>query len=152
MALILIDCLFVWPWPMGDARVPGFYEQIAGEAEDYAILDLPLWEYRCERYQLYYAAVHGHRIVGGSVTRRPPEAEAAMREVEGLAKPGSPEAPADALAELGIRYVVLHKLCTGDDVLEEQSAFLSQHLGGATYDDGWIRVFEVPGEPTIGSP
>jgi hypothetical protein len=66
MALVLIDGLFVWPWPMGDAQVPAFYERIAAEPDDYAILDVPLWDYPCERYQLYYAAVHGHRIVGGT--------------------------------------------------------------------------------------
>jgi hypothetical protein len=152
MALVLVDTLFVWPWPMGDAPVPGFYEQLASESEDYAVLDLPLWEYRCERYQLYYATVHNHRIVGGSVTRRSPEAEAAMRDVEQLVTPGSSEAAADALAELGIRYVVLHKLCLDGAALDEQSAFLTECLGSAVYDDEWIRAYEVPGEPSIDSP
>lgn len=152
MVLILVDGLFVWPWPMGDARVPEFFGQIAAEPEDYAILDLPLWNYRCERYQLYYASVHGHRIVGGGLTRRSPEAEVAMREVERLVEPGSAGAPAEPLAELGIRYVVLHKLCLDDAALDEQSAFLSAHLGVAVYDDEWIRAYEVPGEPSIASP
>jgi hypothetical protein len=152
MALVLADTLFVWPWPMGDAPVPDFYEQLASEPEDYAVLGLPLWEYRCERYQLYYATVHDHRIVGGSVTRRSPEAEAAMRDVEQLVTPGSSGAAADALAELGIRYVVLHKLCLDDDALAEKSTFLAERLGEAVYDDDWIRAYEVPGEPSIGSP
>jgi len=149
IGLILVDSLFVWPWPMGDAEVPSFYRQVAVEDADFAILDLPLWEYRCERYQLYYAAIHNHRIVGGLITRRPPEAEAAMREVESLVQPGVAVGPAEPLAELGIRYVVLHKLCLEGESLDAPTAFLTEQLGDPIYDDRWIRAFEVPGNPEI---
>lgn len=149
IALVLADSLFVWPWPLGDAEVPAFYRQIALEAQDYAVLDLPLWEYRCERYQLYYATIHGHRIVGGSVTRRSPEAETAMRAVERLVQADAAGAPAESLAELGIRYVVLHKLCLEEAGLNAQTALLEKELGRFIYDDRWIRAFEVPGNPGI---
>jgi hypothetical protein len=114
-----------------------------------ALLDLPLWEYRCERYQLYYAVIHGHRIVGGLVTHRAQEAEAAMREVESLVQLSGGAEPAESLAELGIRYVVLHKLCLEGEEMHAQAAFLMEQLGDPIYDDRWIRAFEVPGNPEI---
>jgi len=148
-ALILVDSLFIWPWPLGDAEVPAFYHQIAEDDQEYAILDLPLWEYRCERYQLYYATVHNHRIVGGLVTRRSADAEAALREVERMVRPNAAVASAESLAELGIRYVILHKQCLDDRGLDAQTAFLREQMGDPVYDDRWIRAFEVPGAPQI---
>jgi hypothetical protein len=149
IVLVLIDNLFIWPWPMGDARVPEFYHERARETQNYAMLDLPIHQYRCERYQLYYATVHERPIVGGVVTRRSREAEETIREVEQLVQPETSSATAESLADLGIRYVVLHKLCLGEDGLSEKSRFLDSKLGAYVYDDRWIRAFQVPGDPTI---
>ena len=66
--LVLFHHLFVWPWPVGEATVPNFYYEIAEQNENYAILDLPLWYYPRERYQLFYATVHNQPIVGGIIT------------------------------------------------------------------------------------
>jgi hypothetical protein len=147
---VLVDSLFIWPWPMGDAEVPSFYHELAADEEDYAILDLPLWEYRCERYQIYYATIHNHPIVGGIITRRSPEAEQSMRDVEALVQPGSASAPADSLKDLGIRYVVLHKLCLDQEDFDLQTAYLQSEKLSVVYDDKWVRVFLVPGSPIIG--
>jgi hypothetical protein len=141
--MILVDSLFVWPWPLGDAEVPAFYKSIAADKEDYAILDLPLWDYQCERYQLYYATIHGHRIVGGSVSRRPPEAEAAMYAVEQLVQPHVSRKLAEDLGDLNIHYVILHQLCLDDEELAIRTRTLKRQLGSPVYDDDWIRVFEV---------
>jgi 4-amino-4-deoxy-L-arabinose transferase-like glycosyltransferase len=147
VAAILIDTLFVWPWPVGDARVPRFYRQISQERGQYAILDLPIWEYRCEQYQLYYATVHERPIVGGLVTRR--EAERSMQKLEQLVQPTGQPRTAAAFRAMGIRYVVLHKLCLPEDDLEEKSELLTSSLGAEVYDDEWIRAFQVPGDPSL---
>ncbi|MBN1642225.1 MAG: hypothetical protein JXA09_13400 [Anaerolineae bacterium] len=147
--LVVGDQIYTWPWPLADAEMPTFYKQVASMPEDFAILDLPLWEYRCERYQLYYAATHGHRIVGGLITRRSPDAEVQMRRVEALALPGTGTDGPSSLADEGIRYVILHKQCLDEMFLDQESSFLAQHTGPAVYDDRWIRVFEVPGEPVV---
>ncbi|MEA3375247.1 MAG: hypothetical protein U9R72_03485 [Chloroflexota bacterium] len=149
IVVVLIDGLFIWPWPLGDAQVPEFYSQIAAEPQNYAILDLPLWEYRCERYQLYYATIHERPIVGGLVTRRSAEAEETIREVEQLVQPKERVSAAEPLAELGIRYVILHKLSLEDADLQEMTGHLTAQLGPPRYDDRWIRAFEVTGEPAI---
>ena len=73
-----------------------------------------------------------------------------MRGVERLVQPGTATAPAEDLADLGIRYVILHKLCLEEADLDGQTSFLSDRLGDAVYDDRWIRAFEVPGQPEIG--
>jgi len=147
--LVVGDQIYTWPWPLGDAEVPAFYDTVAAQPADFAILDLPLWEYRCERYILYYATTHDHRIVGGSMSRRSPEAEAMMRQVEQWALPQADGDSGFELAELGVRYVVLHKLCLEEMAMGEQTAFLTAQLGSPVYDDRWIRAFEVPGQPTI---
>jgi hypothetical protein len=149
IALVLGDQILTWPWPLGDAEAPAFYEQVAAMPEDFAILDLPLWEYRCERYQIYYATLHGHRIVGGLITRRSAEAEIEMRRAEELALPGTGAAGPSSLSDEGIRYVVLHKQCLEEPFLDKESSFLAQHTGPPVYDDRWIRAFELPGEPVV---
>ena len=72
-----------------------------------------------------------------------------MRQVEQWALPKVGGESGLRLAEQGVRYVVLHKLCLGEPALDEQTAFLTAQLGSPVYDDRWIRAFEVPGQPTI---
>jgi len=149
IALVVGDQVYTWPMPLGDAQVPAFYEHLAEDPADFAVLDLPLWEGRCERYQIYYATIHGHRIVGGMITRRSSEAVAEMRRVEKMAVPGSGIDAARALGAEGIRYVVLNKQCLDEEGLGQYSAHLADRLGPSVYDDTRIRAYEVPGKPTV---
>ncbi|MHB0877572.1 MAG: interleukin-like EMT inducer domain-containing protein [Anaerolineae bacterium] len=66
------------PLPTTDAAVPAFYQTLAEDDEDYAILVLPFGlrtsfgTAGAEQTQLqYYQTVHGKRILGGNVSRAP---------------------------------------------------------------------------------
>jgi len=66
------------PVPTTDASVPSFYQTLAEDKEDYAILSLPFGlrssfaTRGAERTQLqYYQTVHNKRIIGGNISRAP---------------------------------------------------------------------------------
>ena len=125
MALVVLDGLYVFPWPMADASVPDFYAALAADERSVAVLDLPVANYVADKYYLLYQMTHGHTIVGGYRTRRPFEAERAMRALEGLARPGGDPL---ALADRGIGYVILHRDFIEDSVLGAWVAYLHRPL------------------------
>jgi hypothetical protein len=149
VALILLDVNFQFPWPMADAGVPAFYEDLAADQRAVAVLDLPTAEYTADVYYMLYQMAHGHAIVGGYLYRRPPEAEESMAELEALARPGGDPL---ALASYGIGYVVLHRDFLERDDLEALTAHLVEHLGPPLYEDEQIAAFAVPGAREIAPP
>ncbi len=80
-ALLLVAVLFDQvsvPLPLTDARVPGPYDAIAAEPEEFAVLQLPLgWRnsfgtWGAERTQLqYYQSLHHKRMLAGNISRAP---------------------------------------------------------------------------------
>jgi len=149
IALVLLDAIFLFPWPMADVSVPFFYRTLAADRRSVAVLDLPVGDYTADKYYLLYQMVHGHAIVGGYSYRRPPEAEEAMAKLEDLARPGG--APT-ALAEYGIGYVILHCDFLELVELETLTAHLANRLGPPLYEDERIVVFAVPGALEIAPP
>lgn len=76
--LLLFDHWSV-PLPLTDARIPPLYDQIAAEAGDFAILQLPLgWRNSfgmqgAESTQAqYYQTAHRKRLLSGNTSRNPP--------------------------------------------------------------------------------
>jgi len=74
---VLFDQVSV-PLPLTDARVPSPYTVIAGEADDFAVLQLPLgWRnsfgtWGAERTLLqYYQSLHHKRMLAGNISRAP---------------------------------------------------------------------------------
>jgi len=75
--LILAEHLAV-PLPTTDARIPAVYQQIAADAGEFAIMQLPLgWRNSfgvlgSEQTQLqYFQIAHGKPIIGGNISRAP---------------------------------------------------------------------------------
>ena len=115
--LILVEYL-PWPYPTSRAGVPPFYRQLACEAEDFAILDLPLGTSTAAKLYMYYATIHGKALVGGRVARLPRSAYdfidsvALLRglRVDDEMDPalGDVSRQLSALAQADVRYVILH--------------------------------------------
>jgi len=130
-ALVLLE-YWSWPFPTRPPDTPKFYRQLALEPEDFAIADLPITNDQSKRY-MYYQTVHGKATVTGHVSR-PPEGAYDFIEGNGLLRAmrhnrqpdpaGDPAAEMAALADAGVRYLVVHK----DRLNEEELAALSAHL------------------------
>ncbi len=114
-ALILFEYLVV---PM-ELMIPPphspFYDRVAADGEDYAIVDLPLSRVAGEVHR-YYQTIHHKPIVGGW-DRRVPASAFAFIERNPLLRAWYKDQPLDgelgaSLAQLSkadVRYIVLHK-------------------------------------------
>jgi hypothetical protein len=131
--LLLVLDYSHWPFPTTTPVVSPFYEQLAMEPGDFAIAPLPAGRQRA-KYYMYYQTIHGKKIVGGHVSRTPREASQFMDEhglIRSLGRAGSVDTGVtdisrqfDRLAEIGIRYLVLHKDQVSLDLAKEWEAFL----------------------------
>ena len=162
-ALILFDYVVAWPFPAMDASVPDFYQRMAQEPRDFAVLDLPqwpIWLREASNRAMHYQTVHQHKIVGGYVWRLPEGLEGGMKALQELVLPPvtedmiprpSPEEALQALNRYYIRYVVLHKGIWAAEEDEEALATLRRLLGKPFYDDQRLAAFLVPGVEVEGN-
>jgi hypothetical protein len=130
-ALVLLE-YWSWPFPTRSPDVPGFYHQLAHEPGDFAIVDVPITNDLSKEY-MYYQTVHGKATVTGHISR-PPEGAYDFIAGNGLLRAfwqdrrpdpaGDPAAEMAALADAGVRYVIVHK----DHLSEEDLAALSVYL------------------------
>ncbi len=144
--LILFEYLAV---PMKLQELPphsAFYDQMAADPAEYAIVDLPLTREAGEM-QRYYQTIHHKPIVGGWDWRVPGDAFAF---IDGNALLGpwrgqdSGDVPLDVslreLASANVRYVVVHKDELGGVPASMEKLVLTLR---PVYEDGNIRVLEV---------
>jgi hypothetical protein len=155
--LILFDYVVAWPFPAMNASVPDFYQRMAQEPRDFAVLDLPqwpIWLREASNRAMHYQTVHQHRIVGGYVWRLPEGLEGGMKALQELVLPPvtedmiprpSPEEARQTLNRYHIRYVVLHRGIWAAEEDEEALAALRRLLGKPFYDDQRLAAFLVPG-------
>ena len=141
--IIILELNFSFPFPMYPLEAPQIFTQMAQDQEEYAILDLPLWDYRCGRLQQYYATLHNHPIVGGIITRRSLAAEKSMRNIEEILHYQKMEETSRVLIRKKIRYVILYLDCSQDQIPSELEELLQARLGTHIYRDNKIQVFQV---------
>ena len=154
--LILFDYMVAWPFQTMDASLPDFYQRMAQEPGDFAVLDLPQWPVwlrEASNRAMYYQTVHQHKIVGGYVWRLPEGLEGGMKALQELVLPPvtrdmiprpSPEKARQALNRYHIQYVILHKGVWTTEEDEEALAGLRRLLGEPFYDDRRLTAFLVP--------
>lgn len=141
--LIFLELNFTFPFPVYPVQVPQFITSLENDDREYAILDLPLWDYRCGRQQLYFATIHQHPIVGGIITRRSDVAERSMKHIESLLYLPNELETITELKKLNIKYVVIHKNCSFESDYLNETEKLILRLENNTYSDDLIEVFQV---------
>src|SRR5262249_50519521 len=172
IALALIEA---WPAPFPQETlrpVPQFYEQIAGDPEQYGVFDLPLkssgslsWNWTTAYFSSYYQIfqmTHHKGIAAGYISRtygqHPVFADIMADTVEQLRLNGRPAAYANfqrILARNSYRYVVLHKTLFSDPSqgeaknLADSRALLDAAFGSQKpiVDDDLVRVYKVEPDP-----
>jgi hypothetical protein len=147
--LVLFEYL-LWPYPTVQPRISPFYEQLAQEAGDFGLLELPMGASTPAKIYMYYATLHGKSLVEGHVSRLPADA---YRFIDGVPLTRSlhetNRIPPDlddvsrqlgALADAGVRYVILHKDLAR---LEQVDGWMDWLALAPIYEDDLIVVYNT---------
>jgi len=150
--LILIEYL-PWPYPMSRPDIPPFYQELARETDDFAVLDLPLGASTAAKLYMYYSTIHGKALVGGRVARLPRSAFDLIDSVpvlRGLRVDeemdpdlGDVSRQLSALAQANVRYVILHPAWVTPDRLARWQKWLAVP---PMYEDQYTVVYQTAPE------
>jgi hypothetical protein len=131
--LVLADYWSV-PTTMITAAIPSFYATLADEPGDFAIAGLPGDRRHTESY-MFYQTLHGRPILGGHVSRLPPEAlafESSVPLLDGMYNGGEintqlPDVSRQLslLDQAGFRYLILHKHLVWPGTLTQWRSYLA---------------------------
>jgi hypothetical protein len=153
-AWVLFEYLAI-PCPLLPYRVSPFYDTLAQEEGDWAILELPS-EFLYSRRALYAQTFHGKRVVNGYVARAAPDADAfvyssSLLKALQLRMTLDPELY-DVPAEIGllaanrIRYVLINKMPMPPHPAVEEDVLASWRVLFGTepvYEDQEIVVYRT---------
>jgi len=168
LCLVLLE-FAVAPIPLHVVPVSSFYQTLANERGDFAILDLPqdprIGEQGADKAALtymYYQTIHHKKIVGGGIPRAPEnilEFTDRTPIVSNLIYPykcaencASPDIVSEdaataqnVLAYYGIEYVILHKGLGMERNMNLDQHLLSVYFAGypPVYEDEGISVYRV---------
>lgn len=153
-ALILLEYLVVFPFPLGAQTRPAYYYELSRQPIGGGILDLPIvGTRRGSNYAMYYQTIHEHPIVGGYLYRDPPQTVEMAEFVDRLVSPAPPAdiipypSPAErrsALASMGIEQVIAREGMMTDRAARATLAFLPELLGKADFSGDGLSVYRVP--------
>jgi len=147
--LILFEYLIV-PFSTTRPVQSAFYEQLSQEPGEFAVVDFPIGFHSHNKWYLYAQTLHGRPTVEGNVARVPSGAHSFIESVPLLSAarvspPGEGELrdvtrQLGPLAEVGVRYVLIHKYRAGEDKVSRwREWFFFQPY----YEDGRLLVFRT---------
>jgi hypothetical protein len=147
-AVVLFEYLAI-PFPTKSLRVPSFYLSLAGDEGDFALVEIPIGR-QADKYSMYFQTLHEKPIVGGVVSRTPPQAYGYIKENkllhvawQGDAQSLSSAEAAESLTQLvedGVRYVVLKKYLLEASAVERWRAVFQ---GPQAYEDDMVVAYRV---------
>jgi hypothetical protein len=161
VAFILISCLVLFeflsvPFWMASAEVPVFYKQLAGETDDYAILEVP--GLATSDY-MYFQTIHGKKLVNGYVSRTPDYALTFMSipfisdlisssntpMMDDIMKQNQTEL-LSMLSYYKIKYIIIHKGYLSNNEFSFVLNLVHDVLGiePVTYDSDGLWVYHIP--------
>ena len=142
------------PFPLTMPSVPSFYEQIAAEPGEFAVLDLPMGR---RRQYMYYQTIHGRPLVEGTISRTPTDSWEYIESNPFLGRIRAEEVMDPtltdtsrqlmALAQDGIRYLIIHPQKIGPEILEQWCDYL---IVPPLYDGEDLLVYRT--DPPHGAP
>ena len=142
------------PAPTYCPRLSPYHHALAGESEDFAVLNLPIDAQASKQY-MFEQTVHQHPILQGHVSRLPQQAYATMDShplLRTLRQSGEMDpALADvgrqlaSLAAADVRDIIIHKEGARPDRVARWERYL---LISPRFEDGGIAVF--PTSPEVG--
>lgn len=154
--LIVFEFLAV-PFPMSSTGTPAFYEQLANETIDYAIIEVPLIG---NAEAMYYQTKHNKKMIGGYTSRLPDYVERFLFAnpiysrffyfFDGdVIQQNLTERGQSILNYYDIEYIILHRNSLNNEQFNYANEFLHQILqkGPEIYENGSIFVYKVDKGP-----
>jgi len=141
------------PYPMSLPETRPFHYQLAQEAGDFAVMDIPMdWD---RPANLLYQTVHQKPMVSGYTSRDNPLAPAWRTPVLQTFRYLGPDVnsgdahtlAATVLADLGVRYVIVHKTDLPPGEYRQTTLALADAVFAGwpvVVEDDWLKVFRVP--------
>ncbi len=143
------------PYPTARASLPAWYQRLAKEPGDFAVLVLPMNQKIRNKWYMEYQTRHGKALVQGEISRVPSEARAFIDASPFLARlrednTMDPELvdvtqQLRPLAEVDVRYLILDKQFTEASQLELWRGWLAFE---PTYEDEELVVYRT--DPKLG--
>ncbi|MAT97281.1 MAG: hypothetical protein CL608_09080 [Anaerolineaceae bacterium] len=142
LALILVDSTFQTSWPLLSTEIPPYMSEIAADSRAVAVLDIPVNNYRGEKYYMLYQTVHQHPIVGGHAYRTPQEIVDLRQEI---VTDLTTQETISTLIQNNIGYVVLHHTIEDEaGIIQPITSVLQAEIGQPEYQDELITIFFIP--------
>jgi len=155
LGLLILREYALMPYPIARPAVPAWYNQLAQEPGDFAVLDLPMDTRSFDKHYGFYQTVHGKPLVEGHVSRPPQKAFAFLEENELISAftqeeqlRAQPEMTVnlEPLAEADIGYVVVHKQFLAPDLTADWMYALAAR---PVHDDAEIAAFTTRPETGV---
>lgn len=163
--LILFEYLAV-PFATTSAAVPDFYNSLAKEPGDFAVIEIPATvNYTTGIMVEYYQTVHNKKMVGGQLPRMPETSRdfelntpvvydlTYMTTYEDVFRQDSRKIGASILSEYEIRYIIIHKKAMSQDKLSViQNTINKTDVASKTVfsdDDMTVYKVKVDSEPFV---
>ncbi len=148
---LLIVAEYIITFPTLSMSTPSWYETVAAEPGEFAILDIPMHMRRMyDKQYMIYQLTHGRPLVEGHVSRPPREAFDFIESVPLLKYSREQKEPPDEvmavsrqlqqLDEAGVKYLVLHKQFLHDS---QELAWREWLTVAPTYEDEDLIVYET---------
>jgi hypothetical protein len=154
--LILFEFLAI-PFPMSSARMPAFYEQLANETDDFAIIEVPLIG---NAEAIYYQTKHNKKMIGGYTSRLPDYVERFLLShpiysrffyfFDGdILQQNLTEQGESMLNFYNIKYIILHRNGLNNEQFNYANEFLHQVLkkDPEIYENGSMLLYKVEKGP-----
>jgi hypothetical protein len=150
VALLILAESSQMPYRTVGVSIPDWYQRLAANPEQFAILDLPMHTRDYDKTYMHYQMTHGKPIVEGHVSRIPQDAFAfidrspLLRSLrrENMVDPSIVDVSQQlrALSDTGIRFVILHKQMTKSEWLTNWKEWLTTR---PIYEDAEISVYST---------
>lgn len=157
---IIVSCLVLFeflavPFPMSSSEVPAVYKQLAAEADDYAIIEIPAF---AGANYMYFQTTHGKKLVNGYVSRAPDYAFEFMSKplISSLISPSNSPIMEDIiklnqtelmsmLSHNNIKYIIINKGYLSDKEFLLASKKVHDALGiePIAYDNDGLRIYHI---------
>jgi hypothetical protein len=155
LGLLILREYALLPYPTVRPAVPVWYNQLAKEPGDFAVLDLPMDTRSFDKHYGFYQTVHAKPLVEGHVSRPPQKAFAfiegnalisAFAQEERLQSRPELTINLETLAGADIRYVVVHKQFLPSDLAADWMHTLAAR---PVYEDAEIAAFATQPEAGV---
>jgi hypothetical protein len=153
-AVILVDYLVIFPFPLAGQIMPAFYDDLRLEELPGALLDMPVaGSRRASNYSMLYQTHHHRPIVGGYIQRELPGTEELAQFFDRLLSPSQtpvlPQTPSlsvrrQILQASGLSHIVARRWLMSDQAASKTFAFMPAILGEPTYIGDDLLAWRLP--------